>query len=108
MTAPDGLKLVTAVTAAGIPLHGTGPANPGVPDCFALVAEFDRCKAGGLPPPSRVRTAEELAAEDAQPHGDQLAAWARLVKAARRLARRRRLWACLGRWLQEVRCRGLE
>ena len=34
--------------------------------------------------------------------------WARLVKAATRLAGRRRLWACLGRWLQEVRRRGQE
>ena len=34
--------------------------------------------------------------------------WARLVKAATRLAWRRRLWACLGRWLQEVRRRGRE
>ena len=66
LTNLEGLKLVAAVAAAGIPLHGTGPANPGVPQCFAIVAEFDRCKAGSLPPPSRVRTAEELAEEDAQ------------------------------------------
>ena len=84
LTAPDGLKLVTAIAAAGVPLHGTGPANPGVPDCFALVAEFDRCKAGGLPPPSRVRTAEELAAEDAQKRkeADERAAAEAEVKAA--------------------------
>ena len=66
LTIPEGLKLVTAIAASGVPLHGTGPANPGVPDCFAIVAEFDRCKAGGLSPPTRIRTAEELAEEEAQ------------------------------------------
>jgi hypothetical protein len=49
--------------ASGVPLHGSGPGNPGIADCHALVQEFDRCRAGGLPPPSRIPTAEELAEE---------------------------------------------
>jgi len=59
----DGLQLVAATMTAGIPLHGFGPGNPGIADCHALVQEFDRCRAGGLPPPSRMPTAEELAKE---------------------------------------------
>ena len=35
----------------------------GVAECHAIVAEFDRCRAGGLPPPSRIPTPEELAKE---------------------------------------------
>ena len=35
-----------------------------------------------------------------------LAAWVRLTLGAWRLARRRRLWAFLGHWLQEIKSRG--
>jgi hypothetical protein len=59
----DGLQLVAATMASGFPLHGSGPGNPGIADCHLLVQEFDRCRAGGLPPPSRIPTAEELAEE---------------------------------------------
>ena len=56
----EGLQSVSVVMATGVPIHGASDANPGILDCRLLVAEFDRCKAGGLPPPSRVPTAAEL------------------------------------------------
>ena len=46
-------------------MNGTSENDPGIADCYALVKEFERCKAGGLPPPSRVPTQEELAQEAA-------------------------------------------
>ena len=64
LQAYDGLQVVAVAMASGVPLHGTGPSNPGVVDCHALVNEFDRCRAGGLPPPARIPTAEELAREE--------------------------------------------
>ena len=59
----EGLQLVAATMASGLPLHGSGPSNRGIVDCHALVQEFERCRAGGLPPPSRIPTTEELAKE---------------------------------------------
>ena len=56
----EGLQSVSAVMATGVPIHGINDANPGIMDCRLLVAEFDRCRAGGLPPPGKVPTAEEL------------------------------------------------
>ena len=56
----DGLQLVLQTMIAGVPLDGLGPGNPGIADCHFLVQEFQRCQAGGLPPPSRIPTAEEL------------------------------------------------
>ena len=41
------------------------------------------------------------------PLAGQLGAWRRLAVGAGRLSRRRRLWAVLGRWLGEVKRRGL-
>ena len=44
---------------------GSGLADEGgIPECILLVTEFDKCKAGGLPPPQRLPTdAERKAAE---------------------------------------------
>ncbi len=36
----------------------------------------------------------------------RVADWARVVRRVKRLARRRRQWACLGHWLQQVKARG--
>ena len=35
-----------------------------------------------------------------------IASWRRLTRGARRLQRRRRLWALLGQWLREIKARG--
>ena len=56
----EGLLSVNSVMALSVPIHGLNAANPGILDAHLLVGEFDRCKAGGLPPPNRVPTAEEL------------------------------------------------
>ena len=61
----EGLQLVHAVMQTGGKLNGTSKNDLGIADCYALVKEFERCKAGGLPPPSRVPTQEELAQEAA-------------------------------------------
>ena len=55
------MKRVAATNEARIPLHGRGRDNPGDTECSNLFAELERCQAEGLPPPSRVPTAEELA-----------------------------------------------
>ena len=56
-----GLPLVSACITSNVDLHD---ANGGIPECCALVAEFDKCKAGGLPPPVRVPTEAERKAEE--------------------------------------------
>ena len=56
----DGLQLAAATMASGAPLHGTCDSNPGIAECRAMIKEFDRCRAGGLPPPSRIPTEKEL------------------------------------------------
>jgi hypothetical protein len=38
--------------AAGTMLHGTSKENPGIIECFRIVEEMEKCKAGGLPPPA--------------------------------------------------------
>jgi hypothetical protein len=35
----------------------------GVPECSLLVSEFDKCKAGGLPPPVRLPSEADVQAE---------------------------------------------
>lgn len=66
LTGYDGLLQVAATMVAGIPPQGSGPSNQGVTACSALVADLERCQAGGLPPPQRIPTAEELAQEAAE------------------------------------------
>ena len=60
LMSPAGLFAIQQTIAGGIPLHGLGPDNPGIADCYSLVQEFQRCQAGGLPPPHRIPTTEEL------------------------------------------------
>merc|ERR1711994_401326 len=36
---------------AGIALHGNSAEQPGIPECWQLKKKFDKCQAGGLPPP---------------------------------------------------------
>ena len=58
----------------------------------------------------RHRTAP-LSADCPEPEPElqpQIAAWARLTRGARRLARLRRLWATLGHFLRVVKLRGCE
>ena len=49
---PGGLKKVLAVAASGTHLHGSGPDNVGIVECYRIKAEMEKCKAGGLPPPA--------------------------------------------------------
>jgi hypothetical protein len=55
-----GLQSVMACAAAGLNLHGTSPAQQGIPECFLLVQELKKCKAGGLPPPIEIPDEQEL------------------------------------------------
>ena len=55
----SGLQSVLNCCNAKIPLNGTGPDNQGIPLCFALVRELERCFAKGLPPPSTIPTEAE-------------------------------------------------
>lgn len=67
-----GLRKVIAMSQAGTVLHGTGENNPGIVECHSIVAEMEKCKAGGHPPPA-VLPSHELqcqagtAEESAQP-----------------------------------------
>ncbi len=60
-----GLQSVLSCVNSGVPLHGKGPENQGIPECFLLVSELDKCKAGGLGPPARLPTEAEWSAERA-------------------------------------------
>ena len=53
-----------------------------------------------------VQTEHHKTNEDSKPLGQNVEAWAKLARGARRLARMRRLWAVLGHWLREVKQRG--
>ena len=46
-----GLHKIISVNATGVPMCGKTEAQPGIPECFYLVNELEKCKAGGLPPP---------------------------------------------------------
>lgn len=57
-----GLGNVRSCMDAGVVLHDP----KGIPECGLLAGEFDKCKAGGLPPPVRIPTeASAKAAEQA-------------------------------------------
>ncbi len=60
-----GLQSVLSCVSSGVPLHGKGPHNQGIPECFLLVSELEKCKAGGLGPPACVPTEAEWSAERA-------------------------------------------
>lgn len=57
-----GLASVRRCIEGGVVLHD---AAGGIPECTLLVTEFDKCKAGGLPPPQRIPTEAERKAEEA-------------------------------------------
>ena len=46
--------------AAGLNLHGKSEAQQGIPECYLLVQELDKCQAGGLPPPISIPDEVEL------------------------------------------------
>ena len=54
-----GLQSVSRCAQSGVVLHGTSTENQGIAECHLLVKEFDKCQAGGLPPPSRIPTEQE-------------------------------------------------
>ena len=58
-----GLSDVCRCMSGGVVFHDT---KAGIPECSLLVAEFDKCQAGGLPPPARVPTEAEQKAEKAE------------------------------------------
>ena len=59
-----GLQEITAANTSGVPLHGKGRDTPGIEDCYLLVEAFKRCQAGGLAPPDRIPTGQELEKEE--------------------------------------------
>ena len=63
LTSWGGLADVRRCIDAGVVFQD--PAA-GISECSLLVAEFDKCKAGGLPPPARIRIVAELKAEREQ------------------------------------------
>jgi len=52
----SGLKSVMATAAAGLNLHGNSAEQQGIPACYSLFQELEKCKAGGLPPPDTIST----------------------------------------------------
>ena len=59
---PGGLRKVSAMCASGVVLHGTSTENPGIIECFRIVEEMQKCKAGGLPPPAVLPDATDAGA----------------------------------------------
>ena len=51
LTTKAGLLKIQDCIANSVPCHGNASADTGIPECRALYAELERCKAGGLPPP---------------------------------------------------------
>ena len=47
-----GLKKVLSVHQQNGQLHGACPENPGIIECYRIVFQMEKCRAGGLPPPS--------------------------------------------------------
>ena len=44
---------------AGVVLHGTSAAQQGIPECWRLKKEFDKCYAWDLSPPAKIPTEQE-------------------------------------------------
>ena len=55
-----GLQSIMACAAAGLNLHGKSEAQQGIPECYLLVQELEKCQAGGLPPPISIPAEVEL------------------------------------------------
>ena len=60
-----GLQSVRMCMESHVILHGTGPDNQGIPECYLLCKEFDKCRAGGLPPPTRIPSEADLKESEA-------------------------------------------
>lgn len=69
-----GVNSIVACAQAQMNLHGKSETQQGIPECYQMVRELDRCKAGSLPPPDSCpdeaavqrRQAAEKAAEAAR------------------------------------------
>ena len=44
-----GLQTVSRCAQTGVVLHGESAEKQGIPECWLLKNEFDKCQAGGLP-----------------------------------------------------------
>ena len=53
-----------ACSEAGVILHGRNETQQGIPECYLLVRELEKCKAGGLPPPASIPDEVELRRRD--------------------------------------------
>ena len=51
LSAMAGLNAILSCAQAGLNLHGKSEAQQGIPECYQMVREMERCKAGSLPPP---------------------------------------------------------
>ena len=54
-----GLQSVSRCAQTGVVLHGTSSEQQGISECWLLKNEFDKCQAGGLPPPVKIPTEQE-------------------------------------------------
>lgn len=85
-----GLGNVRACIESGVVLHDP----KGIPECHLLSGEFDKCKAGGLPPPTRIpseadaKAAEQAAAEAAAAAAQEREEQLRLEQAQKEAADR--------------------
>ena len=60
LTSWVGLQSVSRCAQSGVVLHGVSSEQQGIPECWLLKNEFDKCLAGGLPPPARIPTEQEM------------------------------------------------
>ena len=49
-----GLRKIITNNTTGVPMHGKSESQPGIPECYYLVKELEKCAAGGLPPPQTI------------------------------------------------------
>ena len=60
-----GLQTILTCAGASMTLHGKNEAQQGIPECFRMVRELERCKAGSLPPPEHCPDEAEVQRREA-------------------------------------------
>ena len=79
-----GLQTVIHNSEAGFALNGKSAEQPGIPECFLLFQELEKCKAGGLPPPDTIPTEIEARRREDAAHAAALEEQRKCVEAEKK------------------------